>query len=179
MSARTILPATLCCTFSLLWPCAVPAVPMANDPQGFGGITWGSAFKESEDYLLAESSPRIKGYELKQGPPPLGEAKMEMMRFLTIDGKFARVVARYQGKQTHTQVLTYLEAKYGPLDRTPGQFSGGGMLQYLNWSGPETEITLTFDVKRERGVIFIESRTLASRFEEGMAPDSDLSGATY
>lgn len=168
MSARAILPAALCCTFSLLWPCAVPAVPMVNDPQGFGGIAWGSAFKESEDYAVVESTPRIKGYELKQGPPPLGEAKMEMMRFLTIDGKFARVIARYQGKQTHAQVVAYMEAKYGPLDRTPGQFSHG-VAQHLNWRGPETEINLTFDVKRERGVIFIESRTLLPVFQDAVS----------
>lgn len=165
---RAILLAALCCTLSLVRPCALPAVPMVNDPQGFGGIAWGSAFKESEDYLLAESSPRIKGYELKQGPPPLGQAKMEMMRFLTIDGKFARVIARYQGKQTHAQVLAYMEAKYGPLDRTPGQFSEG-VAQHLNWRGPDTEINLTFDVKRERGVIFIESRTLLPTFQDAVS----------
>jgi hypothetical protein len=164
---RTISLVILCSTLSWLWPCAIRAVPMANDPQGFGGIAWGSAFKESEDYLLVESSPRIKGYELRQGPPPLGEARMEMMRFLTIDGKFGRVVARYQGRQTHVQVLAYLEAKYGPLDRTPGQFSGG-MLQQLNWRGPDTEVNLSFDVKRERGVIFIESRVLLNTFQDAV-----------
>jgi hypothetical protein len=165
--ARTIRLAVLCYTLSLLWSFAVRAVPMVNDPQGFGGVAWGSAFKESEDYVLAESSMRIKGYELKKGPPPLGEAKMEAMRFLTIDGKFGRVVARYQGKQTHVQALAYLEAKYGPLDRTPGQFSGG-MLQQLNWRGPDTEINLSYDARRERGVIFFESRTLMPVFQDAV-----------
>ena len=164
--SRTLTYATLCGVL-LLWPCAARAVPMVNDPQGFGGISWGSALRESADYLLAESSSRIKGYELKQGPPPLGEAKMESMRFLTIDGKFGRVVARYQGRQTHAQVLAYLEAKYGPLDRTPGQFSGS-MLQQLNWRGPDTEINLSFDVRRERGVIFFESRSLMPLFQDAV-----------
>jgi hypothetical protein len=137
---------------------------MVNDPQGFGGIAWGAAFPESEAYSLAESSSRIKGYELKQGPPPLGEARMEAMRFLTVNGKFARVVARYQGRQTHAQVVAYLEAKYGPLDRTPGQFSEG-VTQHLNWRGPETEINLTYDFKRERGLIFFESQSLMQEFQ--------------
>jgi hypothetical protein len=165
--ARTIPLAALGCALGLLWAGAARAVPIVNDPQGFGGIAWGSAFKESEDYVLAESSTRIKGYELKQGPPPLGEAKMEAMRFLTIDGKFGRVVARYQGKQTHGQVLAYLEAKYGPLDRTPGQFSGG-VLQLLNWRGPDTEINLSYDARRERGVIFFESRSLLPVFQDAI-----------
>ena len=159
---RPLLLAILCGALAL--PGAALAVPMVDDPHGFGGIAWGAAFPESEAYVLAESGSRIKGYELKQGPPPLGEAKMEAMRFLTINGKFGRVVARYQGSQTHKQVLAYLEAKYGPLDRTPGQFSQG-VAQQLNWRGPDTEINLTYDVKRERGLIFFESRSLMLEFQ--------------
>jgi len=159
---RPLLLAILCGALAL--PGAALAVPMVDDPHGFGGIAWGAAFPESEAYGLAESGSRVKGYELKQGPPPLGEAKMEAMRFLTIDGKFGRVVARYQGKQTHTQVLAYLEAKYGPLDRTPGQFSQG-VAQHFNWRGTETEINLTFDVQREHGLIFFESQSLMLEFQ--------------
>jgi hypothetical protein len=143
------------------------AVPMINDPHGFGGIPWGTALTESGDYVLVESGIRIKGYERKQGPLPLGEAKPDLMRFLTIDGKFGRVVVRYQGKQTHAKVLAYLEATYGPLDRTPGQFSGG-VLQQLNWRGPETEINLTFDAKREHGVVFFESQSLQPAFQDAV-----------
>ena len=89
---RPLLLAILCGALAL--PGAALAVPMVDDPHGFGGIAWGAAFPESEAYVLAESSSRIKGYELKQGPPPLGEARLEAMRFLTVNGKFARVVAR-------------------------------------------------------------------------------------
>lgn len=160
---RSILLAILCGALAL--PGTVLAVPMVNDPHGFGGIAWGGPFPESEAYVLAESGPRIKGYELKQGPPPLGEAKLESMRFLTVNGKFGRVVGRYEGKETHQQVLAYLEAKYGPLDRTPGQFSHG-VAQQLNWRGPDTEINLTYDVSRERGLIFFESRSLMRDFQE-------------
>lgn len=161
--ARPVLLAFLCGALAL--PGTVLAVPMVNDPHGFGGITWGAAFPESELYVLAESGPRIKGYELKQGPPPLGEAKLESMRFLTVNGKFGRVVGRYQGMQTHQQVLAYLEAKYGPQDRTPGQFSHGAA-QSLNWRGPDTEVNLTYDFNRERGLIFIESRPLMLEFQD-------------
>ncbi len=159
---RPILLATLCS--ALVLSGEVLAVPMVNDPNGFGGIAWGGPFPESESYVLAESGPRIKGYELKQGPPPLGEAKLESMRFLTVNGKFGRVVARYQGKETHRQVLAFLEGKYGPLDRTPGQFSHGAA-QSLNWRGPDTEVNLTYDVQRERGLIFFENRSLMLEFQ--------------
>ena len=166
--ARIIIIGLALATLPFAWPGTTLAVPMANDPQGFGGIAWGAPFSGSDDYTLVESTARIKGYELKQGPPPMGEAKVDAMRLLTIDGKFARVMVRYQGKQTHAKMLAYLEAKYGPLDRTPGQLSVGTLITH-NWRGPETEISLTFDAKQERGVIFIESRVLLPTFQDAVS----------
>ncbi len=144
------------------------AAPMANDPKGFQGVPWGAVFKESADFVLAESSGRIKGYEFKQGPPALGEAQIESMRLLTIDEKFARVVVRYQGKATHERVIAFLEAAYGPLDRTPGQLSVGARVVH-NWRGSDSDINLTFDAGRERGVIFFESRPLAPVFQDAVS----------
>lgn len=155
------------------------AVPLVNDPKGFEGIPWGAAFTESADFVLVEDSARIKGYELKQGPPPLGPAKVDSMRFLTFDGSFARVVVRYHDKATHDQIVSYLQSKFGPLDLTPGQITKG-VAQQLNWQGEETEIILTYEKRSDRGIIFFEHRPTALKFSEGMmAPDPDLGGATY
>ena len=163
---------------SLLAP-PVDAVPMVNDPKGFEGIPWGATFSETADFLLVENSPQIKGYELKQGPPPLGPAKVDSMRFLTYNGEFARVVIRYQGKATHDQIVDYFQSLYGPLDRTPGQIAKGAV-QQLNWQGDESEIILTYRSSTDRGIIFFEHRPTALKFSEGlMAPEPDLGGATY
>jgi hypothetical protein len=143
------------------------AVTIASDPKGFEGIPWGAAFKETPDFVVVESTPRIKGYELKQGPPPLGPARVDSMRFLTIDGKFARVVVRYQGQQTHEQLLAFLERKYGLLDRTPGQFAEKMRAYQFNWRGSYTQVNLTYDRKTNRGTIFFESTELAPAFLEG------------
>lgn len=154
---------------SLLMGSTVPvwAVPIADDPHGFEGIPWGAAFKESADFLVVESNRRITGYELNHAAM-LGPVSVESMRFLTIDGKFARVQVRYQGTKTHGQILAYLERTYGPLDRTPGQLSVGALVLH-NWRGPETEINLSYDEKRERGTIFFESRGLSPRFQDAVS----------
>ncbi|MFI5247614.1 MAG: hypothetical protein ACHQWV_03570 [Nitrospirales bacterium] len=163
---------------SLLAP-PVDAVPMVNDPKGFEGIPWGAAFSETADFLLVENSPHIKGYELKQGPPPLGSAKVDSMRFLTLNGEFARVVIRYHGKAAHDQIVAYFQSRYGPLDQTPGQISKG-LVQQLNWQGDESEISLTYESLNDRGIIFFEYRPSALKFSEGlMAPEPDHGGATY
>lgn len=157
----------------------VDAVPMVNDPKGFEGIPWGAAFSETADFRLVEDGPHIKGYELKQGPPPLGSAKVDSMRFVTLNGQFARVVIRYHGNVTHDQIVAYFQSRYGPLDRTPGQITKGAV-QQLNWQGDESEIVLTYERMTDRGIIFFEHRPSALKFSEGMmAPDPDLGGATY
>ncbi|MEK6634183.1 MAG: hypothetical protein AABY94_12740, partial [Nitrospirota bacterium] len=88
------------------------------------------------------------------------------LRYTTFDGKFGRVLVRYQGKDTHEQILAYLQAKYGPLDRTPGQISVGPIRVYA-WHGFDTEITLRYESRIERGVIFFESRILREKLSEG------------
>lgn len=167
------------CGSTASFPLPALAVPMVNDPKGFEGIPWGAAFSETSEFLLVENGPHIKGYELKQGPPDLGPATVDSMRFLTFDGRFARVVIRYHGQQTHERIVSYFQSRYGPLDRTPGQISKGPVQQF-NWQGEDSEIILTYEGMKDRGIIFFEHRPSALKFSEGqMAPDPDLGGATY
>lgn len=176
---RLLLTVLIVLGYSSLLAVPVYAVPMVNDPKGFEGIPWGAAFSETADFLLVDDSPHIKGYELKQGPPPLSNAKVDSMRFLTLDGQFARVVIRYHGLATHDQIVAYFQSRYGPLDRTPGQIAKGAV-QQLNWQGEESEIILTYERLTDRGIIFFEHRPSALKFSEGMmAPEADLGGATY
>lgn len=150
----------------LLAPPDVFAVPMTNDPQGFRGIPWGASLSEFPDLILADSNERIKTYNMKNGPSVLGEAKIESMRFIAIDEQFARVAVRYRGKENHDLVLAYLQAQYGPMDRSPGMIMRGHSQQY-NWRGMETDVNLTYDGAGDRGYVFIDSRVLAPRFNEG------------
>jgi len=174
-----LLVAFLLSGWTTLFPYPSLAVPMLKDPKGFEGIPWGASFSETSEFLLVENGSRIKGYELKQGPPELGSAKIDSMRFLTFDGRFARVVIRYHGQQTHERIVSYFQSLYGPLDRTPGQISKGPVQQF-NWQGEDSEITLTYEGMKDRGIIFFEHRPSALKFSEGqMAPDPDLGGATY
>lgn len=141
------------------------AVPMREDPKGFEGIPWSATLAESETFVLVNSEDRFKEYQLKQKPLTLNGIAVESMKFMTVDGKFGRVILRYQGRQAHDAMLAFLQSRYGPLDETPGQTMAGINQQY-RWSGPETEINLTYDGKRERGVIFFESSKLATQFSD-------------
>ena len=157
--------------FSLLGLLAIQtslafAVPILNDPNGFEGLPWESALTEDAQYSKVEEAGRQLSYELKVGPPTLGTIPVEVLRFTTFDGKFGRVLIRYHSKDTHDQILAYLQTKYGPLDRTPGQISVGPIRVYA-WHGFDTEITLRYESRIERGIIFFESRTLREKLSEG------------
>jgi hypothetical protein len=88
------------------------------------------------------------------------------MKFTTIDDQFARVTVRYQGRATHDRILAYLQSLYGPLDDTPGQFSVGPVKFYA-WQGFETEITLRYESRVDRGIIFFESQVLRAKIADG------------
>lgn len=151
---------------AFIGPSLTSAGDMVNDPKGFHGIQWGSSLVKVPDLQLVSSSEEhIQEYELKQGPLPLGEAKVEYMKFLAYDGEFARVAIRYKGKKTHAQVLAHLQAQYGPIDRSPGSMMRG-LNQQFNWRGTDTEINLTYEAKGERGFIFVDSRNLAPKFNQ-------------
>lgn len=141
------------------------AGPLMNDPKGFHGIPWGAPLANVPDLTLVISGEHISEYELKNGPPPLGKAKVDSMRFVAFDGEFARVTIRYKGKETHEQLLAYLQSQFGPIDRTPGSMMRG-LNQQFNWRGAETEINMTFEARRERGFISIDSQSLAPKFNE-------------
>lgn len=142
------------------------AVPIVNDPNGFEDIPWGATFSETERFVKIEDAGRSQTYELKGKPPALGATQVDSMQFTTFESKFGRVIVRYSGKDAHEGVLAYLQSKYGPLDRTPGQIAVGPIKVYT-WHGFDTEITLRFETKFERGIIFFESRMLREKLSEG------------
>ena len=139
---------------------------MKKDPNGFEGTPWGTSLSDSNIYGKVEDAGRLKTYELKNASPTLGSTKVESMKFMTIDDKFARVTVRFKGKAAHDEILAFLQSRYGPLDRTPGQFSVGPVKFYA-WQGFETEVTMRYETRTDSGIIFFESQTLRSRLTDG------------
>ena len=163
----------LACAIMLIRPMPLEAGNLIKeDPQGFDGIPWGSSLAERDDLKLVDSgSSNIKGYDRKDGPLRLGPAPVDAMRHIAIDDKFARVTIRYHGKETHTQLLAYLQSQYGQVDRTPGQMVRG-LNQQFNWRGTDTEINLTYEAQGDRGFVFFDSRVLSPRFNDNIADNA-------
>jgi len=162
----TLLIGTILCTGSV-W-----AVPMTNDPRGFHDIAWGASLTLREDLELSRGGSSVREYQRRGKPPSFGGVEITSIRYLSVDDQFARVTIRYQGEQVHEQVLKFLESQFGPLERIPGQMARGLTQQY-NWRGSDTEINLTYQASTERGYIFIDSRTLAPRFNDNLTDSAE------
>jgi len=153
-------------------PFLAHAVPMVNDPNGFQSLLWGVALTTRPDLEIARAGPHVNEYQLKDSQPLFAGIPVESIRFLSVDEQFARVTIRYQGDDRHKQILTYLEQQFGSLERVPGQMMRGLNQQY-NWRGTDTEINLTYHANTERGFIFLDSRTLAPRFNDHITDSAE------
>jgi hypothetical protein len=149
----------------MTYPSLAHAVQMVNDPNGFQSLTWGVALTTRPDLQVAKAGPHVSEYQLRDSQPSFAGIPVESLRFLAVDEQFARVTIRYQGDDRHKQILTHLEQQFGSLERVPGQMMRGLNQQYI-WRGTDTEISLTYHANTERGFIFIDSRTLAPRFND-------------
>jgi hypothetical protein len=141
------------------------AVPMMNDPKGFHDIPWGTSLSSRQDLETIRAGPHIIEYLRKREPASFAGTEVTSILYVSLDDQFARVMIRYQGEQIHKHVLHFLENQFGRLERIPGQMARGLNQQYT-WRGSDTEITLTYQAGTERGYIFIDSRTLAPRFND-------------
>ncbi|MCP9454706.1 MAG: hypothetical protein NNA18_01180 [Nitrospira sp.] len=148
------------------------AVSMLNDPGGFHGIRWGSPLSSRNDLELLRASSHITEYRSKTGDTTFAGAEMTSISFVALNDQFARVTIRYEGEAIHKQVLNFLESHYGALQRIPGQMTRGLNQQYT-WRGPDTEISLTYQANTQRGFIFIDSRTLAPRFNDDLTDSAE------
>jgi hypothetical protein len=157
--------------FITLGPPPASAGTMSNDPQGFHDIPWGVTLSERGDVEPTRTGSHVSEYRLKE-PPVFAGIEMASIALVSVDDQFARVIVRYQGEQTHKRVLRYLETQFGPIERIPGQMARGLNQQY-NWRGPESEINLTYQAGTERGHIFIDSRSLAPRFNDHLTDSAE------
>lgn len=143
----------------------VHAVPLLNDPKGFHNITWGVPLTARPELEITRTDHHVNEYRLKNETAAFAGVPVDSVRLLTVDQLFARVTIRYHGESSHKEILAYLQRQFGPLEYLPGQMMRGLNQQY-NWRGTDTEINLTYTAISERGFIFIDSRSLAPRFND-------------
>jgi hypothetical protein len=145
--------------------------PIVEDPRGFKGIKWGTNLHTLKHLTLVDPDDRIQAYQFKEDSLQFADTKVETLRLLTIDGKFARVMIRYHGEEAHQAIIKYLSAQYGEIQHRPGSMIRG-LNQENTWRGNDTEISINYRGHGEQGFIQIQSRILAPRFLEMISDHS-------
>ncbi|HET9312492.1 MAG TPA: hypothetical protein VFO04_00705 [Nitrospira sp.] len=166
------LVSALLATWMLCTPALAGAVSMTNDPKGFRNIVWGTALNARADLEPTRKGRNIIEYRFKNTPPAFADIPVESLQLSTIDDQFARVTVRYRGEETHKRILAYLEEEFGRMERLPGQMLRGLNQQYT-WRGSESELNLTYQAGTERGYLFLDSRSLAPRFNDLLADTAE------
>ena len=166
------LVSALLATWMLCTPALAGAVSMTNDPKGFRNIVWGTALNARADLEPTRKGRNIIEYRFKNTPPAFADITVESLHLSTIDDQFARVTVRYRGEETHKRILAYLEEEFGRMERLPGQMLRGLNQQYT-WRGSESELNLTYQAGTERGYLFLDSRSLAPRFNDLLADTAE------
>src|SRR5690349_9878103 len=102
------------CVSALLLLTAGPgfAITMANDPQGYQDLSWGTPLTDVPDLMVARENTHTIDYEFRDRQPVYADIPVESVQLSTVDAQFARVTIRYRGEQAHKQVLQFLERTY-------------------------------------------------------------------
>ena len=137
--------------------------PILDDPKGFEGIKWGAPLHSMKGLSLIDLDGRIQAYQFANNSFQFANTTVESLRLLSIDGKFARVMIRYHGEETHQTIMQYLTNQYGKVKRRPGSMLRG-LTQENTWRGSETEASLNYRQHGTRGFLMIQSRILAPKF---------------
>ncbi len=130
------------------------------------GIPLGASFSESDTFVKVEDTGRVQTYELKTTDRTLGPATVDSMKFNTVDGKFARVMVRYSGKEAHDRILSYLQERFGPLDRHSPARCHGRRREVLQLAGRRAKSSSATDLRTSQASSSSE-RSLSCRVQRG------------
>jgi len=132
-----------------------------SEPEGFGGIKWGTEFSEVKSEMVesrsvanpTEPDVKIKIYYTKKGDNlKMGEAQLNKMEYGFFRGKFAEGCITSTGPEDFDQLRKFLFEKYGSVEKsTQGLYS---------WNGPITRMALRYDESAKTSLLTISSTTI-------------------
>ena len=134
-----------------------------SEPDGFGGIKWGTEFSEVKSDMVelrstsdpAEPDVKIKIYYTRKGDSlKMREAQLDNIEYVFWRGKFAEVRINATGPENFNRLKEFLFEKYGTTNKFQGAYS---------WDGTVTQIALRYDEPAKTSLLMIASTKIASR----------------
>jgi hypothetical protein len=141
---------------TVLLPHSSLAADLTDDPGGFDGIRWGTRLEEIPDLQLVKEGSEFKVFQKPIIIPVLCDTLPEDVKYHFYKDRFESVTMIYRGKDTHAALRACAGRAFG---RMPVKKSR--MALRVDWEGPLTVLSLTYDASAHEGRLSLSSRALA------------------
>ncbi len=139
--------------------------PLRSDPDGFGGIKWGTEISALNDMEKSQedqsSNPDVVWYTRKRNTFVMGQAKLKDIFYSFWMGKFDSAWIDFEGQENFQALKEELFKRFGevlgaekPMEETQKTDRGDG---FYAWWGKNTEVLLSYSNDRHKGTLTINS----------------------
>jgi hypothetical protein len=148
---------TVSAVFALLVLTAVSglAADLKDDPGGFDGVRWGTSALEMSGLALIREQADFKTFTRPGVPPSVCDITPERVKYQFFKDRLNLVIVSYRGKETHDTLVACALRRYGPIPPMKPR-----TLLRVDWDGPATIVSLTYDPYTEEGTLSFASRSI-------------------
>jgi hypothetical protein len=146
---------------ALIAPCAL-AAELTEDPGGFNGIPWGISPAELSDLQIVKEEGDFRTFRKPDDIPVVCDIRPDDVKYQFYKNRFEAVLMTYTGKETHGQLLACAVRRFGRIPAMKNR-----MALRVDWEGPATVISLSYDPYAREGALWFSSRALGQeRFHQ-------------
>jgi len=142
-----------------------------NEPDGFGGIIWGTDISMlagmTYDSKYSWAAGTTTFYTRKGDLLTLGEAKPVCIRYGFFNGKLSDVLIETRGRNN------WLALKKACFEKFGQGFKGNYYLEHYRWSGKISSIVLEYKEKEDLGTLLIKSEMMYSMIRSELRKKAD------
>lgn len=149
-----------------LWlalPAAAEQLNLKDDPQGFGGLAWGTPLDQTQGLWLAGKDLSLGGLDIYHSEAPRQEFEgvaLKKALYVFWRDRFLAVDLEVEGPEAFAALKKACLDKFGP------GFQPQRYLERHYWVGPQTQASLEYQEVRQRARLRLHSRELMRQAEE-------------
>jgi hypothetical protein len=139
-----------------------------NEPEGFGGIQWGTDISAVTNMILVLEKPNdpirgdLKMYQKQNEVMTMGRATLNQVGYIFFKDKFISAQILTEGSSNFLGLKDYAFELFGKGEQSDQSFE-----QYF-WFGNKSRIKLNYDKETERGSLSIVSTQYKSQYQDNM-----------
>jgi hypothetical protein len=139
------------------------AADLKDDPASFDGVRWGTSALELSGLTLIREQADFRTFTRLGVPPSVCDITPERIKYQFFKDRLNLVIVSYRGKETHETLVACALRRYGPIPPMKPR-----KLLRVDWEGPATIVSLTYDPYTEEGTLSFSSRSINEELFESL-----------